>query len=94
MDHRMGEHKALKGLIRIEFDVAEGRVRNVRLTGDFFMYPEEAVEELEAELEGAPLDELDGVVDAFFEAHPGVEMPYVTVEDFKMAIKKAVNGDG
>ena len=50
-----GEHKTPGGkLIAVEFDVVDGALRNVVVTGDFFLYPEEALPLLAAALEGAP----------------------------------------
>ena len=39
-----GEFKTPGGkLIAVEFDVVDGELRNVVVTGDFFLYPEEAL---------------------------------------------------
>lgn len=92
MKHHVGEHKAKKGLIRIEFDERDGRAENVRITGDFFIHPEETVHELESRLEGHKLEELEGIIDEFFAMRLDVEMPYINVEDFKIALKKALEG--
>ncbi|MDV3104782.1 lipoate protein ligase C-terminal domain-containing protein [Thermococcus waiotapuensis] len=92
MKHRMGEHKARKGLIRIEFDEENGVAKHVRITGDFFVHPEEAVHELEEKLEGHRLDELERLIEEFFAVRMDIEMPYVNVEDFKIALKKALEG--
>jgi hypothetical protein len=55
-----GEYKTPGGkLIAVEFDVRGGRLHGVMVTGDFFLYPEEALPKLAAALEGQPatLDE-------------------------------------
>ena len=57
---RRGEYKTPGGkLIAVEFDVAGGELRNVVVTGDFFLYPEEALPVLARALENTPasLDE-------------------------------------
>ncbi len=90
MKHHVGEHKARKGLIRIEFDERDGKAEHVKITGDFFMHPEEAVQELERKLEGHKLEELDQIIDEFFAVRMDIEMPYVNVEDFKIALKNAL----
>ena len=92
MKHHVGEHKAKKGLIRIEFDENEGRVEHVKITGDFFMHPEDAVHELEERLEGQRIEDLEHLIDEFFAMRLDVETPYVNVEDFKIALKKALEG--
>lgn len=51
---RHGEFKTPGGkLIAVEFDVADGVLRDVAVTGDFFLYPEEALPALASSLEGA-----------------------------------------
>lgn len=50
-----GEFKTPGGkLIAVDFELAEGALRNVVVTGDFFLYPEEALGLLAGALEGAP----------------------------------------
>ncbi|NJE03258.1 MULTISPECIES: lipoate protein ligase C-terminal domain-containing protein [Thermococcus] len=90
MKHRVGEHKAKKGLIRIEFDEKDGIAEHVKITGDFFMHPEEAIQELEQRLEGRRVEELEHLMDEFFAMRLDIEMPYVNVEDFKIALKNAL----
>ena len=52
---RHGEFKTPGGkLIAVEFDASDGTLRNVVVTGDFFLYPEEALDRLSGSLEGAP----------------------------------------
>ncbi len=43
--------------LELEALVENGRLRDVVITGDFFAYPPEAVEELEEELRGCRLEE-------------------------------------
>jgi lipoate-protein ligase A len=51
----LGEHKTPGGkLVRVEFDVADGHLRGVAVSGDFFLYPEEALGPITAALEGMP----------------------------------------
>jgi lipoate-protein ligase A len=55
-----GEFKTPGGkLIAVEFDVVDGELRDVVVTGDFFLYPEEALPVLTRALENLPasLDE-------------------------------------
>ena len=50
-----GEHKTPGGkLIAVEFDIANGKLRNVVVSGDFFLYPEEALPLLRGALERSP----------------------------------------
>ena len=48
-----GEYKTPGGkLVIVDFDVVEGRLSDVRITGDFFLYPEESFPLLHESLEG------------------------------------------
>ncbi len=50
-----GEFKTPGGkLIAVEFDVVDGELRHVVVTGDFFLYPEEALPVLAGALENTP----------------------------------------
>jgi lipoate-protein ligase A len=50
-----GEFKSPGGkLIAVEFDVAAGVLREVVVSGDFFLYPEEALPRLAGALEDSP----------------------------------------
>ena len=90
---KVGEHKARKGLIRFEIDEEGGIARSVKISGDFFIYPEETVEELEKSLEGREIFKLEDAIDEFFKVNFEGEMPYITVEDFKIALKNALRGE-
>ena len=51
-----GEFKTPGGkLIAVDFDVVDGELRNVVVTGDFFLYPEEALPILAGALEKSPV---------------------------------------
>ena len=51
-----GAWKAPGGLVRADATLRDGRLEGVELTGDFFIFPHEALEELEAVLAGAPFE--------------------------------------
>ena len=52
----LGEFKTPGGkLIAVELDVVDGELRNVVVTGDFFLYPEEALPLLAGALENSPV---------------------------------------
>ncbi len=51
-----GEFKTPGGkLIAVDFDVVDNELRNVVVTGDFFLYPEEALPILAGALENSPV---------------------------------------
>jgi hypothetical protein len=48
-----GEYKTQGGkLVAADFEVEEGALRKVQISGDFFLEPPEALSEIEAALEG------------------------------------------
>lgn len=69
------------GLVRLTATSFEGRLSDVHLSGDFFIYPQHALSELEQALEGAALkpEELEAVIRNFY-SHQGVETPGITPE--------------
>ena len=77
--HKM--HKAEGGLIRADFEVREENFSNVRLSGDFFCYPEGAIERLETRLEGQRTDEIFVLLQQFY-AEEDVETPGVRIKDW------------
>jgi len=51
-----GEFKTPGGkLVMVDFDVDDGKLANVMVTGDFFLYPEETLELINSALEHAPV---------------------------------------
>ena len=55
-----GEYKTPGGkLVMVDFAVRDGAFADVEVTGDFFLYPEEALGQITAALEGAPADETE-----------------------------------
>lgn len=52
-----GEFKTPGGkLVRVDFDVDDGRMTHVIVSGDFFLYPEEVIDDIREALEGASAD--------------------------------------
>ncbi|MGW1788881.1 lipoate--protein ligase family protein [Streptomyces tubercidicus] len=52
-----GEYKVPGGkLVVVDLCVEEGRLKNVRVAGDFFLEPDEAILQIDDALEGAPAD--------------------------------------
>ena len=48
-----GEYKTPGGkLVAVDFEIEDGHLRDVRITGDFFLYPEEALTDLTRALDG------------------------------------------
>jgi len=74
-------HKAPGGLLRATLEVQEGRLADVALSGDFFCYPQDAIEQLEVALQGSRIEDAERTLTAFYGQHP-VETPGVTVADW------------
>ena len=86
-----GEYKTPGGkLVVVDFDVNAGQLRNVKVTGDFFLYPDDALDPLVAALEGLPADSgPDEVVRAITTAlQPGVEMVGFSPEAIAIALDR------
>ena len=51
-------YKASGGkMIRITLDHTANKIQNIKITGDFFLYPEETIDEMEKELRELPINE-------------------------------------
>lgn len=89
-----GQHSGAGGTID-SFVKLEGPDRSVLqrvlITGDFFVTPPRTVFDLEARLQGRRLEEIEGVVDTFFESSD-IDMLSVTADDFKASIANALAG--
>ena len=88
---RSSDYKAPGGkLVRVRLREEQGQIRSVKITGDFFLIPEEALGKLEKMLEDVPLREaeLHLLVDRFFRA-TGAQSVGVSKDDFVKAILSA-----
>lgn len=84
-----GELKVKGGkYIKCIIKIGEGKIKKIKFTGDFFMYPEEKIEEIEKKLEGVVLNEkeIGRILDEFFE---NVEIIGATKEDFLRVIMES-----
>lgn len=82
---RQGIWKARGGLIRATYEVADGRIISITISGDFFVYPPEALTALEEYLTGRPLDTLEEALAFFYDTHP-IETPGVSPADIARAL--------
>lgn len=54
------EYKAEGGkLIKVQLSIKDDKISYIKITGDFFMHPEELIEELEKALIGCTLNEAE-----------------------------------
>jgi lipoate-protein ligase A len=84
------EFKAPKGVIKVELSLVGDTISKISLSGDFFMYPEEALEQLEETLSGAKVDFdcLMSAVKRFYKT-TGARTPLLEPEHWIEAILKA-----
>ena len=43
-------------MVQVDFELEDERLRHVVVSGDFFLYPEEALDQITAAVEGSPAD--------------------------------------
>jgi lipoate-protein ligase A len=81
-------YKARGGLIRTAQEVENKRFRDIAISGDFTMFPREALSGLESELKDVPRKGglVKPTIEKFYEKE-GVESPGVTSEDYLKAMK-------
>ena len=82
------DYKAPGGkLVRVRLTESDGRIQSAKISGDFFLIPEDSLSKLERMLEDARIDEseLKLLVDRFFRG-TGAQGLGVTAADFVKAI--------
>jgi lipoate---protein ligase len=82
-------------LVQIDFDLEDERLRNVVVSGDFFLYPEEALTAITAAVEGSSADLSLPDRAAAIEAAiaPGVEWLGASPHALATAIERALLAD-
>ncbi|MFI6289859.1 biotin/lipoate A/B protein ligase family protein [Streptomyces sp. NPDC051018] len=88
-----GEYKVPGGkLVVVDLDTQDGLLRNVRVAGDFFLEPDEAILAIDGALEGAPAEtgaaQLAARIDAALP--PGTQMYGLTSEGIGVAVRRAL----
>lgn len=90
-----GEYKVPGGkLVVVDFDVDQQRLRNVRYSGDFFLEPDEALDAMNAAVEGlSDSSTITDIAAAVRKSLPaGTEMLGVTPEAAGVAIRRGLTG--
>ncbi len=88
-----GEYKTPGGkLVVVDVDVRDGQLSGAMVSGDFFLYPEEALEHIAGALDGLPADAGEeriarSVADALPE---GTEMLGFSPEAIAIAVRRAL----
>jgi lipoate-protein ligase A len=79
-------HKAPGGLIRAEFYVDNGKYKHIEISGDFFCFPSDTVDNLAAALDDCPVEALEAHLMRFYQEEAD-GFPGVAVEDWVNVFK-------
>ncbi|MDN5842162.1 MAG: biotin--protein ligase [Alcaligenaceae bacterium] len=88
-----GEYKIPQGkLVVVDLRVLDGCLRDVRLSGDFFMEPPETLDAINAALEGLPCDAGSQQLEQAAQAAlgPTTEMFGITIEGIGIVVQRAL----
>ena len=85
-------HRAEKGVIEIELDFKDQVITSVKITGDFFIHPEEAIEIIEDGLKGIKIED-KGLEERLSKINQNnsISTPGITIDDWIIVIVKAFN---
>lgn len=77
-------------LIQCEVTYHADNIKSVKYSGDFFMHPEDAIEDLENKLKNIHIKEIEKTIIEFF-AMRNIELFGVSPEDFVKIVHDAIN---
>jgi lipoate-protein ligase A len=88
---RQGVHKSKGGLIRSFVTVEDGVIKDITLSGDFFLFPEEALFKILEQLKGTPAkrEEIQKNIEKIYEKER-IQSPGTLPSDFTESIIKAL----
>jgi lipoate-protein ligase A len=78
-------------LVEAKVKISEEKIREIRLSGDFYMHPEEEIEALEKVLLGIPVEKVSDTVSKFFKKKR-ITLVGVEPKDFVKVILMAAQG--
>ena len=90
-----GEYKTPGGkLVIVDFEIQDGRLAQLMVSGDFFLYPEEALDAIVAGLEGIPVGLEEGELAQAVAAviPPDAELLGFSPEAIAIAVRRALDG--
>lgn len=90
-----GEYKTPGGkLVVVDFEVVDGRFKNMVISGDYFLYPEEEHAALTSALEGVDveLDDESFTERIRMDLHPDTELLGTSPEGIVIAVRRALDG--
>jgi lipoate-protein ligase A len=88
-----GEHKVRGGkLVAVDLDIAQGTIESAHVSGDFFLEPDSALEQIDAALTGLPTDVSVAAVSAAITARldPAVRLIGFSPESVGIAVRRAL----
>jgi len=90
---RPGIHKSKGGLIRSFVTVENGIIKDITISGDFFLFPEEAIFKVLEHLKGAPVirEEIQRNIEETY-LRENIQSPGTSPADFTESIMKAMEG--
>ncbi len=88
---RQGIHKSRGGLIRSFVATENGIIKDITISGDFFLLPEEALFKIIERLKGVPAnrEKLQEIIEEIYEKE-NIQSPGTTPSDFTESIMKAL----
>jgi len=88
---KQGIHKSKGGLIRSFVTIENGKIKEITISGDFFLFPEEAIFSMLENLKGTPLkrEEIQKNIEETYEKEK-ILSPGTMPSDFTEAIMKAL----
>ena len=80
--------KKIKGgkTVKIDVEIDDGKIHNIVISGDFFVYPQEALEELENKLKGCSLNKAKSILKEYAEK---ITVLGFTLDDVAELLEKA-----
>jgi len=89
---KFARFKAEKGVIEIELSHKEEKITKIKITGDFFIYPEEAIEIIENTLRNSHIDRIT-ITEKLKELYEqeGITTPGIKIEDWVTVIFLAID---
>ncbi len=90
---KKGIHKSRGGLIRSFIMIESGTIKDVSISGDFFLFPEEAIFKLTKNLKGTPAlqEKIQENIEETYKKE-NIQSPGTTPLDFTESIMKALGG--
>jgi len=88
---KQGIHKSKGGLIRSFVTIENSIIKDIRISGDFFLFPEEAIFKIIEQLKGTPAkrEEIQKNIEETYEKE-NIQSPGTAPSDFTESIMKAL----